>query len=216
LEDRLFGSTTICRIFSSLPIAPLLLLHLPRVSTSLRPCFLLTMSSETTPIKAASSSATSSSSILDRLGTWASENKAVVYTIAGTAVVITGAGVVYYLSESRKNNKGASVSAEKRKSKKERRKEKKAAEEGNRATSTAKDEEAGNSFYAVPAIPTDSPAIAPAPAAPKVATVEAEDDVPQIDETTVDSFSQEVALVNPHCPVVPLTRGRIAALTQRN
>jgi import receptor subunit TOM70 len=39
-----------------------------------------------------------SSSTWDRITSWASENKAVVYTIAGVAVVITGAGAVYYLN----------------------------------------------------------------------------------------------------------------------
>ena len=37
-------------------------------------------------------------SLWDRISTWASENKAVVYTIAGVAVVVTGAGVAYYLN----------------------------------------------------------------------------------------------------------------------
>lgn len=41
-----------------------------------------------------------SSSVWDRITTWASENKAVVYTIAGVAVVVTGAGVAYYLTDS--------------------------------------------------------------------------------------------------------------------
>lgn len=44
-------------------------------------------------------SATTSSSIWDRVSTWASDNKAVVYTIAGVAVVVTGAGVAYYLTD---------------------------------------------------------------------------------------------------------------------
>lgn len=38
------------------------------------------------------------SSLWDRISTWVSEHKAVVYTIAGVAVVITGAGAVYYIS----------------------------------------------------------------------------------------------------------------------
>lgn len=38
------------------------------------------------------------SSVWDRLTNWASENKALVYTIAGVAVVVSGAGVVYYLN----------------------------------------------------------------------------------------------------------------------
>lgn len=41
-----------------------------------------------------------SSSLWDRITTWASENKAVVYTVAGVAIVVTGAGVAYYLTDS--------------------------------------------------------------------------------------------------------------------
>ena len=67
------------------------------------------------------SSSTSSTSFWDRVSTWASENKAVVYTIAGIAVVVTGAGAVYYFSDSKKDL------ADKRPSKKERRKAKKEA-----------------------------------------------------------------------------------------
>ena len=68
------------------------------------------------------SSQPSSSGFWDRVSTWASENKAVVYTIAGVAVVVTGAGVVYYLSDSRKESRS---DTERRASKKERRKAKK-------------------------------------------------------------------------------------------
>ncbi len=75
-----------------------------------------------------SSSPSPSLSVWDRISTWASENKALVYTIAGVAVVVTGAGAVYYLSDSRRE-KDAPQAEEKRKSKKERRKEKKKAEE---------------------------------------------------------------------------------------
>ena len=38
------------------------------------------------------------SSVWDRITNWASEHKALVYTIAGVAVVVTGAGIVYYLN----------------------------------------------------------------------------------------------------------------------
>ena len=71
------------------------------------------------------SSQPSSSSFLDRLSTWASENKAVVYTIAGVAVVVSGAGVAYYLSDSRKNAKVDVAEEQRKASKKERRKAKK-------------------------------------------------------------------------------------------
>ncbi len=81
----------------------------------------------------------STSSLWDRASIWVSENKAVAYTIAGTAVVVSGAGVVYYLSDA---NKGKSTIP--KKSKKERRKEKKEAEEAQKkADTTEKDVEAG-------------------------------------------------------------------------
>jgi mitochondrial import receptor subunit TOM70 len=82
----------------------------------------------------------SSSSLWDRVSTWVSENKAAAYTIAGTVVIVTSAGVIYYLSDSKKNKSPSTP----RKSKKERRKEKKEAEEAQKkAEITLKDEEAG-------------------------------------------------------------------------
>ena len=104
------------------------------------------MSGEPVPIPVAqnlaldTSSFTSqqSTSLWDRLSIWASENKAVVYTIAGVAVVVTGAGVVYYLSDSRRETRPTdSIAAEEKKkqSKKDRRKAKKEAEDAkNEAT----------------------------------------------------------------------------------
>lgn len=65
---------------------------------------------------------TSSLPLWGRISAWASENKAVVYTIAGVAVVISSAGVIYYLSESRKvdaEEKKRAGKREKRKNKKE-------------------------------------------------------------------------------------------------
>lgn len=81
----------------------------------------------------------------DRVSTWVSENKAVAYTIAGTVVVITSAGAIYYLSGQKSTP--STTSTEKRKSKKERRKEKKAAEEAQKSGISLKDEEAGSSFH---------------------------------------------------------------------
>lgn len=51
------------------------------------------------PVSVASSTS-QSSSVWDRITTWASENKTVVYTAAGVAIVVTGAGVAYYLTDS--------------------------------------------------------------------------------------------------------------------
>ena len=69
-----------------------------------------------------SSSDPSSLPVWNRLTVWASENKAVIYTIAGVAVVVSGAGVAYYLSDSRK--RATLAEDKKRPSKKERRKAK--------------------------------------------------------------------------------------------
>ena len=43
---------------------------------------------------------TADPSVWDRITTWASEHKAVVYTIAGVTVVVAGAGVFYYVNNS--------------------------------------------------------------------------------------------------------------------
>ena len=51
-----------------------------------------------TPGQPAAVPAEQTSSVLDRISSWVSENKAVVYTIAGIAIVVTGAGAVYYLN----------------------------------------------------------------------------------------------------------------------
>lgn len=91
------------------------------------------MSAESVPLSSANtalhtsslSSQTSSLPLWDRISLWASENKAIVYTIAGVAVVISGAGVVYYLSDSRKAGTSNATEEKKRASKKERRKAKK-------------------------------------------------------------------------------------------
>ncbi|KAF2503122.1 mitochondrial precursor proteins import receptor [Lophium mytilinum] len=105
------------------------------------------------------------SSLWDRLSTWASEHKGVVYTIAGVTLVVSAAGTIYYLSDS---GKGASTpgSPPKRKSKKDRKKAKKEAEE------PAKEE---------PKTEAKKPSVA----------VESEDDLPQVDESTVGALSVE-------------------------
>jgi len=83
---------------------------------------------------------TPSSSLWDRITTWASEHKAVVYTIAGTVVVITGAGAIYYFSDARRSK--VPPPTEKKKSKKERRIEKKKAEEQAKAGTSPTEAEA--------------------------------------------------------------------------
>ncbi|KAK7215403.1 hypothetical protein V2G26_003406 [Clonostachys chloroleuca] len=103
-----------------------------------------------------------SSSVWDRISSWASENKAVVYTIAGVVVAVTGAGAVYYLtSDSAKNDASPKLS------KKERRKRK----EAERKAAEAKE--------------------APSASQSKSASVETESELPEVDENSVLSLTQE-------------------------
>ncbi|OTB06983.1 hypothetical protein M426DRAFT_318346 [Hypoxylon sp. CI-4A] len=103
-------------------------------------------------------------SFWDRFTNWASENKAVVYTIAGVAVVVTGAGVVYYLNDAKPK-----VAASPKPSKKERRKRKEAERqaEASKPPATSSEQQ------------------------PKAPTVEAADELPEINETTVATFSDQ-------------------------
>ncbi len=84
-----------------------------------------------------------SQSMWDRVSTWVSENKAVVYTVGAVAVVVTGAGVVYYLSQPNRDLNGQDGSGtatdEKRKSKKERRKAKRQGDEARNEDTTTHD-----------------------------------------------------------------------------
>ncbi|OAA57690.1 mitochondrial precursor protein import receptor tom70 [Cordyceps fumosorosea ARSEF 2679] len=115
------------------------------------------------PVRPVAVPVSAPSSTWDRITSWASENKAVVYTIAGVAVVVTGAGAVYYLnSESKPKTDGAP-----KLSKKERRKRKEAER---KATET-------NS--------------APSSSQPKVPTVQVEDELPEVDETIVQTLTQQ-------------------------
>ncbi|GAP91203.1 putative mitochondrial outer membrane 72k protein [Rosellinia necatrix] len=104
------------------------------------------------------------SSVWDRFTNWASENKALVYTIAGVAVVVTGAGVVYYLN----GDAASSGPTQPKLSKKERRKKK---EIERQAEANQKS--------------------APAPEQPKPAAVKSADELPDIDETTVAALTAE-------------------------
>src|ERR1700753_4024610 len=67
---------------------------------------------------AALSNSTTSDSIWDRISSWAAENKAVVYTIAGVTLVVTGAGGYYYLSADKSEKPSAATATGKKKGKK--------------------------------------------------------------------------------------------------
>jgi mitochondrial import receptor subunit TOM70 len=68
------------------------------------------------PVLLSAPSSTPSDSFWNRISNWASENKAVVYTIAGVTLIVTGAGVYYYLSTD-KSSKPAQTSSSKKRSK---------------------------------------------------------------------------------------------------
>ncbi|RAH69355.1 putative mitochondrial outer membrane translocase receptor (TOM70) [Aspergillus aculeatinus CBS 121060] len=119
--------------------------------------------------------ASSSASVWDRISKWVSENKALVYTIAGVAVVVTSAGVVYYLSDSGRPTTTAAPT-EKKKSKNQRRKEKKKAEEEKKAKAASVQEVRANDDLAEPA---------------DKKTEEPSDEIPEVDETTVEQLSEE-------------------------
>jgi len=67
------------------------------------------------------------SSLWDRISTWASENKGTVYTIAGLTLVVGAGGAIYYLTDY-KNAAPGSATTNKRKSKRDRKKAKEKAE----------------------------------------------------------------------------------------
>ncbi|KAI9694798.1 MAG: TOM (translocase of outer membrane) complex component [Bathelium mastoideum] len=122
--------------------------------------------SSTTPTSIDSAS-TGASSFWDRATKWASEHKAVVYTIAGVTVVATGAGIYYYTSSPRNNGTTGSSASEKKRAKKDKRKNKKSAEE----KSIQDDKE---------------------PKKPEPAKVEqAEEELPDVDESTVGAMSEQ-------------------------
>jgi len=83
------------------------------------------------PWTAQDTTALASQSVWDRISAWASEHKAVVYTVAGVTLVATAAGVYYYVSSVPKKDEGADEdsSTAKRKAKKDRRKARKEVEE---------------------------------------------------------------------------------------
>lgn len=123
-----------------------------------------------------------SSSAWDRISSWAADNKAVVYTIAGVAVVVTGAGVAYYLTDSvclvatfRDSIEGANrvkASTPRESSKKSSKKEKR----------RKKDEEKRADVEKGTASPETKA---------KPPTVEAVEELPEVDETTVGTLSEQ-------------------------
>ena len=110
------------------------------------------------------SSDASSLSIWERLTTWASENRAVVYTIAGVGVIVTGAGVAYYLSDSTSRDSGVDKKKPGKKSKRKAKEEKEKLQPDTRS---------------------EGPSIL------RPAEIDPLENVPEINESTVENFSDE-------------------------
>ncbi|KAH0336234.1 hypothetical protein KCU81_g8659, partial [Aureobasidium melanogenum] len=103
-----------------------------------------------------------SSSVWDRITTWASEHRAAVYTIAGVTLVATGAGIYYYTSESAPTPQDLEAAAEKKRARKENKKAKKNAQREQKS-----------------------------PSPETKSQLQSEDDVPEVTESTVASLSDE-------------------------
>lgn len=109
------------------------------------------------------------SGLWDRISSWASENKGVVYTVAGLTLVVGTGGVIYYLTNDQQSS-GTPSASNKRKQKRDRKKAKERAEK-----EAAKDKDSTT-------------------AEPKKASVTTttEDELPEVDEASVGSLSEEV------------------------
>lgn len=143
------------------------------------------------PSMAQDTAALPSQSVWDRISAWASEHKAVIYTVAGVTLVATAAGVYYYVSSAPKKDGGAEEdsSTEKRKSKKDRRKARKEVEEkllDQSKNRTDSDGEVSSS--------TDNQSAAMK--SPQTAVEE--DEFPEITEEYVTSLNEEVCQ---HCGI---------------
>lgn len=111
------------------------------------------------------------SSLWDRLSNWASENKGVVYTIAGVTLVVGAGGAIYYLSSDSRQD-GSATAGSKRKKQRDR---KRANERAKKGTATTEEASA----------PTSEPK--------KAAVADStEDSLPDVDENSVTALSDEV------------------------
>lgn len=116
----------------------------------------------------------------DRISNWVSENKAVVYTIAGVAVVATGAGVVYYLSDSgrptpspeKKNKK----TLQRKKAKEAKKQQAEAAKRRSKLSEDAKSKLTNTE-------------------APKPKVEEQPEEIPDVDENSVNTLDAQVGVL---------------------
>ena len=139
------------------------------------------------PVRIPTPNDPSSLPVWDRLTAWASKNKAVVYTVAGVAVVVSGAGVAYYLSGPRSDS--AAAAEKKRLSKKERRKAKqdKEKEKGETVPDQPQD-----CTYMQRNLPVRETEVLLAQSRAPTVKADPLEGIPQIDESTVETLSEEV------------------------
>lgn len=133
-----------------------------------------------------------SSSLWDRISSWASENKGVVYTIAGITLVVTVGGVVYYVNDSSKPKEASGPPSKKNQAKKARRKAKKGTEDGSSKKVSEEESKPGQPRCEHCMIYITLADSVIAPKAPTVSSVEAEDELPDITEEAVGAFSEQV------------------------
>ncbi|KAH3910039.1 hypothetical protein HBI56_128280 [Parastagonospora nodorum] len=109
------------------------------------------------------------SSLWDRLSTWAAENKGVVYTIAGVTLVVGAGGAIYYMSSDSNQDQSATAGSKRKKNREQKRAKKR--DEKSKA----------------------APEEAQAPSSEKKASVEAstENELPDVDENSVAALSDE-------------------------
>lgn len=117
------------------------------------------------------------SSLWDRLSNWASENKGVVYTIAGVTLVVGAGGAIYYFSSDSRQDASATAG-----NKRKKQRDRKRAKEREEKKGVAPEEASA---------PTTEP---------KKASVAAttEDELPDVDESSVAALSDEVCEKNSH------------------
>lgn len=121
-------------------------------------------------------------SLWARVSNWASDNKGVVYTLAGITLVVGAGGAVYYFSnaDARAEAGAADSAANKRKRQRERKRAKDRADRDPPAETSAAPDTARHATE------------------PKKASVApAEDELPDVDASSVGALSQEVSWPSP-------------------
>ncbi|EWC48880.1 mitochondrial import receptor subunit tom-70 [Drechslerella stenobrocha 248] len=122
--------------------------------------------------------AAASSSLWSRLSSWIADNKAVTYTVGAVVIVVTGAGAIYYINSQKGDLRrlgdlpGSETSSEKQDGSIRKKKKKR--------TKAGKKDEA-----------TSGQAAAAEASAPPTPTAEPELELPDVNESTIETFTAE-------------------------